>query len=259
MIEEHCPNCNGKLYLSADKSQLICKYCDSVFTSDSTIFQNITNRQEVYGDLVRTLKKVVDNVSSQNTKKEDTLTPAEKLFDYNPNAMLNSYANEAWCEMCSWLNTGSNIDEFMQCINNYAKQKYSGVYTVTEKNEFLRMAESRVLNQMTSEETSLFFVNHGIISKGKDGFLITNKSIYKITKKNTSKITYENFHSLTTQKEVIGSSNWYFNDNENFRFYITGLDGDKHDAYCGVILGLICTLVRDCHSHGYKIAFGVRK
>lgn len=259
MIEEHCPNCNGELHLSADKSQLICKYCDSVFTADSTIFQNITNRQEVYGDLVRTLKKVVDNASSQNTKKEDTLTPAEKLFDYNPNTILKPQPYKAWSEMCAWINTGSNLDEFMKSIDIYAKEKYSSVSTSNGKSQIFRTAESRILNEMPQNENSLLFVDQGIFSKGTVGFFITNKAIYKLNKKNITKIGYKSLNSLTTEKEPIISSVWHFNNDDNFRFYLNGCENDQDDVCCGVILGLICTLTRDCHSDGYKIKFEVRK
>lgn len=59
MRKINCPNCNAILDLSADKSHLICEYCESVFTTDSTVFQNFSlNEREVYAALICVLRQL---------------------------------------------------------------------------------------------------------------------------------------------------------------------------------------------------------
>ncbi len=238
MNEMYCPNCNGELYISDDKTQMICKHCDSVFP----ITEKLPNNAN-------------EQICNAESNPENELLPAERLFSISAYENLNDKAGEALGWLCAGINDGYTVDGFINEIDKISAVKSSDIYTNNERSELLHTVQMRVADQFEREETSLFFVNQGLLSRVKDGFLVTNKAVYKITKKKTFRLKFTDFCSLLTDPEPITSSIWFFNGDENFRFYTCGCT----EKGCGILLGLICTLARDCHSKEYKITLGNMK
>ena len=172
----NCPNCNGELYISDDKTQMICKHCDSVFPITEKLSDN-KNEQ----------------ICNAESNSENELMPAERLFSVSAYENLNDKAGEALGWLCAGINDGYTVDGFISEIDKIAAIKSSDIYTSNARSEFLHTAQMRVTDQFEHEETSLFFVNQGILSKAKDGFLVTNKAVYKITKKKHSDLSSQTF------------------------------------------------------------------
>lgn len=221
--ETKCPNCNGELRFSGDKSKMICKYCDSVFPITQS-----------------------DDYNSETQYESEEVSAAEKLFDVRLN-YLDEKGEKTWQGLCGLINFGNDINDYMQGLDLVAKSQIA-IFTKNNGGEILNTAVQNALNALSADEVPLVFENLGLFSKGKDGILITNKSVLRITKKAVNKLLICDINSLNPTASPYTVNKWRLNDKEQFYFGIT-LDAQA----IAIILGLICTLVRDCHSEGYKI------
>ena len=177
--------------------------------------------------------------------EEEQLTPAQKLFNIGT---IQQGALEIFKSMCACINNGRTLEEYMEFVNDMARE--SKEYFTNDVNaNILRIAETNVSQQFVADEKSVLYIDKGVFSKGKDGFLVTNKAIYRIKKKGCAKVCYEEFHSLQTTIGTIV----HFCVNGNYDFGLCAFSSDKQ---FGVILGMICTLARDNNSAGYKIIIG---
>ncbi len=108
-------------------------------------------------------------------------------------------------------------------------------------------AISRVVSYLQRGEKVIVYKDNGIFSQtGKVGELITNKRIFILKKRSVEYIDYNSIYSLN--KASVGGS-WYFNDNKDFE--ISDISCSEYGL--GILLGLICMYVKDCHESDYKI------
>lgn len=224
MNDTNCPNCNGELYISDDKTQLICKYCDSIYNVDN-----------------------VDNAEPQSTTGEENADNefVEKYLDIRIQ-YLNEKTSETLSLLCNLINYNNTVDDYMEGVNIVAKS--SNEFATQENSlNILMTAVKNTQGHLLSDEIPLVFINLGLLSKGKDGILITDKSILRITKKVVLKINMQDIYSLNATSEPYTFSSWHING--NFKFDVAVLS----ERVTAIILGLICTLARNCHPENYRV------
>lgn len=226
MNEINCPNCNGELYLSDDKLQLICKYCDSTFpldNNDNTECQNLSDEEAEFNRLI---EKYLDiRIQYLNEKTSETLNALGNLINYN-----------------------NTVDDYMEGVNIVAK---SDAKFATQENStnMLMTAVTNAQGYLLSDEAPLMFMNNGLLSKGKDGILITDKAILRITKKSVSKINLQDIYSLNATPKPYTFNSWHINNDDNFDFGFAIQD----NRITAIILGLICALAHNCRSDDYRV------
>lgn len=221
---ERCANCNGELRLSADRKKLVCEYCDSEFyINENDVGSGSTEPSE--GSLALQLLDVSD----------------VKTFD-------NDHSLKSFQELCAWINAGDTVETCLDGLKNLSTQHtdwaMDGVNT-----DLFNKAKNQIGNQLSLDEQMLFFKDSGIIKKGKSGVLITNKTLYIFSKKNVHKLAIADIYSIHIFAIGEASGMWYFNANLNLRIDSMACS----PAEQGLIMALVCLLVREYRGYGYKI------
>ncbi len=230
MANKICPNCGANLEKMAGDFKYICNYCDSTFDFSDEELERIFEGDDLPVNL---------------SEKESDETPASRLFDIRIDD-INEKALKCWKELCAWINDRDTIDSYLETIDELAK-KNSDIATNNVNVNILRTAETSIQSQFTSGEETLFFVNNGIISKGKDYFLVTNKSIFRVSKKKIYKIDFRDIHSIIIR--MFSGTFWMRINNDDKFDFCQYLSPEK----TGMMLALVCTLAKECHSDNYKI------
>ncbi|KSV59073.1 hypothetical protein [Acetivibrio ethanolgignens] len=221
---EKCANCNGELRLSADRKKLVCEYCDSEF---------YINENDTGGGSTRH--------SEESLALQLLDTSAIKTFD-------NDHGLKSFQELCAWINAGDTVETCLEGLKDLAKQHtdwaMDGVNT-----DLLNKAKKQIGNQLSLDEQILFFKDSGIIATGKSGVLITNKTLYIFSKKNVRKLAIADIYSIHALALVLGNGKWYFNANKDLEIDNIACSPTEH----GLIMALVCLLVREYRGYGYKI------
>lgn len=227
---------NGIKWLSSFKDgNIAVSFCKNNITYDMDDNYN-------FEEFLRILVDFYEGRFNPNLEEEQ-LAPAQKLFDIGT---IQNGALETFTAMCECINGGSTLENYIEAINNHMAKTNKDFSTNGVNADILRIAQVNVSSQIAAGEKPIFYLNNGIFSKGKDGFLVTDKAIYRIKKKGCAKVAYNKFHSLLSN----GLTNhWYVNGDENFDLYCAVCSKRQF----GAILGMICTIARDNNSAGYKI------
>ncbi len=205
-----CPNCTGKLELSANRTRLICSYCGSEFTLDDT------TKQEV-GD---------------NPIHKDWF-----VYDWEYQKLIE---NPKYSEC---------VTAFVRTLNEYdsseAIEKYMRDYLMTfdeisapgirEKNH--SDIAKRLSSVLMPDERIILYNDDGIFVRGKTGRVITNKRTFFVEKKNFKDVMHTSVPYLLFGYSVglpeIKLGEQYANNIGIF---------NSHFDLMGVAAALICTL-----------------
>lgn len=224
MLYGKCNNCGADLQLSKNKRKLICEYCESEFL----INEGETN-------------SVLANASDECLALQLLDTSAVKSFDNNHN--LKSFQ-----EMCAWINAGDTVETCLEGLRNLATQHTDWAMEGINV-DLLNKAKQRLGSLVSVDEQIFFFKDSGIIAAGKSGILITNKNIFCFTKKNAKKLAISDIYSIHMMALMFGNGKWYFNANKELEVDNIACSPTEH----GLIMALICLLVKEYHGNGYKI------
>lgn len=223
MVNRRCDNCSANLILSKNMKMFVCEYCGSQFP-------------------VRDF----DNVPVSTQENEECL--ALQLFDItHVNTFENEHCTKSWEELCAWINAGDTSESCLQGLRNLAA-KYNE-WAFEDKNcDLLNIAKSKVSALMLQDERALFYKDSGVFAKGKSGTLITDKFIYCIKKQKIEKIAITDICSIYA-RGFFDTGEWYFNGNKELaidNMVCTAIEQ-------GLIMALVCTLVKEKQPYGYKI------
>lgn len=136
----------------------------------------------------------------------------------------------------------------MEGLRNLAKQHTDWAMEDIHT-DLLNKAKKQLGNQLSSDEQILFFKDSGIIASGKSGVLITNKTIYIFEKRNVHKLLISDIDSIHAVALMFDQGEWYFNANKELMIDVISCSPTEH----GLIMALICLLVKEYHGRGYKI------
>ena len=159
-----CPNCSGKLELSASKKKMVCGFCGSEFAVDektkSTIKEGFAdNEWFVYEWDYKKIK--------ENPKLSETVTAFLRAFN-------------------EFESSSAKIEGFMR---DYL-MKYDAVSSLGLREEKMDQIKSRIAEYLTPGEKIILYDDDGIFAHGKTGVVITDKRTLKIEKKNITDIPH---------------------------------------------------------------------
>lgn len=209
-----CPNCTGTLIVSEDKK--ICPYCGSMF--------------------VIAVKKA-EEVHKKNPS-------ALELFQIN----VQKYSDKGmktWKQIAGHINAGFTISQYIQLLESDLSD-YDAIAMERVNQGLWNTVRNRLAEKMLPDEKLLFYKDDGIFSKGKSGMCVSNKRVYFIGEK---KIKFINIREIRSLYKSPLANIWYLNCDSKFGICDIGCTNEE----LGIILALICTLVRDCQPMGYKI------
>ena len=205
-----CPNCNGKLELSASRKRLVCSYCGSEFSLDD------------------------------ETKKEIGDNPINKdwfIYEWNYDKLINnSKCNTHVASFVRALNeyeTASRIEEYMRgYLMNFDEISANGI----RENNF-KDIERRISSVFLPGERIILYNDDGIFSRGKSGVVVTDKRTFFVEKKRFKEIMHVNVPYLLFGYSVglpeIKLGEQYANNLGSF---------NSHYELTGVVAALVCAL-----------------
>ncbi len=158
-----CPNCNGKLELSANRTRLVCSYCGSEFTLDDTTKQEVGD-SPIHKDWFVyewEYQKLIEN-----PKYSESVTAFVRT--------LNEY------------NSSEEIEKYMRdYLMNFDEISAPGI---REKNH--SEIAKRLSSVMLPDERIILYNDDGIFVRGKTGRVITNKRTFFVEKKSFKDIMH---------------------------------------------------------------------
>ena len=160
-----CPNCTGKLELSANRKRLICAYCGSEFTLDETTQQEVGD-QPIYKDWF--IYEWDYQKLNENPKYN---VPVQSFV-----RTLNEY------------DSAEKIEQYMRdYLMSFEEISAPGI---REGNH--RDIAGRLASAMMPDERIILYNDDGIFVRGKTGVVITNKRTFFVEKKNYKEIMHVN-------------------------------------------------------------------
>ncbi len=206
--------------------------------------------------------EIEDNNTLKNNKNVDDdnelqeLYPAQKLIDYSKAGAYKSNGCEKSFELlCICLNTGETIDSMLKHLNDLSKNHDECATQIVNKCLLDKVMTSTSANYFNFEadEKPLFYKDSAIMFYGKNGILITNKSIYRIRKNGIKKISFSSLDSIHLDNLAFCNENsclWYLNNDNEFELDTIGIDAEQ----AGLIMALILLFFREINPNK-KIKF----
>lgn len=183
-----CPNCTGRLEKSEDGLKMICPYCMSEFELiDDEVDKNEVKpeKEDKANDTDKTVKEVdskkaEDNKNGKKTNSEEGFNKPEWLD-----------VRVEFKKLCKGRDSKDAMKTFAYCINElgtseaiikYIKRELSdesGIYYEKHKEEKLKqfLASKGMKGATDASDNVIFYVNTGVFSCGKHGFIVTDKKI----------------------------------------------------------------------------------
>ena len=158
-----CPNCNGKLELSSNRTRLVCPYCGSEFKLDETTKQEI-------GD---------------NPVNKDWFI-YEWDFDKLNATPKCSDAVQAFIRTLNDYDSSEKIIQYMRdYLMNFDEISAPGI----RENKLSDIAR-RVAGNMSPDEKIICYNDDGIFVHGKTGVVVTTRRTFFVEKKNIKEIIH---------------------------------------------------------------------
>lgn len=164
-----CPNCSGKLELSASKKKMICGFCGSEFAVDEKTKSTI---EEGFADNDWFVYEW-DYEKIRNSKLSETVTAFLRA--------LNEFGSSS-----------SKIEGFMRdYLMNYDELSALGL-----REDKMENIKRRIEGNLTSGERIILYDDDGLFIHGKTGVVITDKRTLKIEKKDVIDIPHKSIPYL---------------------------------------------------------------
>ena len=158
-----CPNCSGKLELSANRTRLVCPFCGSEFKLDETTKQEVGDNP-IYKDWF---------VYEWDYKK---LTE-------------NPKCNEAVSAFVRTLNEYDSSEKIITYMRDYL-MNFDEISAPGIREDKMRDIARRVAGNMSPDEKIICYNDDGIFVRGKTGVVVTTKRTFFVEKKNFKEIMH---------------------------------------------------------------------
>lgn len=209
-----CKNCAAELLYSADKTKLICPYCDTVIFLDPP---------------------------KKSSNKPDPATPpppAKRTVQLSGNMNNISAKGKVTLEIIrSYINDSNMvIDKYLEFFE--ARAKNDDCCAVPGINDnLLYKINQRLKYVMESDEEILFYRDNGIISRGKSGVLLTDSRVFVLEKDSTIFCHYKDISTFVTGVGVDTMMNsWLINNNAKANLNAYGCS----DRQLGILISYLC-------------------
>ena len=155
-----CPNCNGKLVLSASRTRLECPFCGSEFKLDET-----------------TEKEIGDN-------------PIHKdwfIYEWDYNKLIEEpKCNTVVQSFIRTLNEYGSSEQIISYMRDYL-MNFDDISAPGIREEKMKGIAARVAGKMSPDEQIICYNDDGIFVHGKTGVVVTTKRTMFVDKKNISR------------------------------------------------------------------------
>ena len=205
MNEQKCPNCSAMMQLSKSKTKWVCPYCQAEI---------------------------------ENGKKEASELP-EEMFSIEKDLSENSYTGDIKESLSSFKYCFREIGT-AEKVEEYIRKSMAGIDCFASEGinqKFIDIAKERLQNELEAGERIIVYADTGLIFKGKEYFLLTDKRCFFVKKKKFFQIYHKD---ITVIKFETGMSLPTWRLNSNLDTSVSWL-GSKYTLQ-GAIAALICLL-----------------
>jgi len=164
----------------------------------------------------------------QSPKKEErAISTVERLFDFSLNADMNS-CKEGSKKIFESLIGFCNNDLFYEDVSLFENetirvlsqlgQKMGRLATKDVNRNLLNTALGKLQRELQNQERVIAYMDNGLLSKGKDGVLLTNDALYFIKGKKTSRMRIVEIDKIILK---VNSVFVYFDDDFTSDFHLS--------------------------------------
>lgn len=221
MESRQCPNCAGILQRKSGENKLVCPYCESEFSYES--------KREEQCIECREKKKLISSILDIRVDKQN----------------LKDKAKLTLMTLCSYLE-GNNTLETYELLFRQIAEKNADIAVEGKNIELLEKAKMRLAGVLGTNEKVIFYKDSGIISRAKEGVLITAQKIYFIKKK---KVLQLNIGDIKFLDISFTGYTWKINHVPGMEIDSIGCDYET----LGIILAMLVTMRREMKGTGSKV------
>ena len=219
MNTRKCPSCGGEMELSISSKCLICPFCDTHIDVDI---------------------KDEGNTGLLDDRMFDFLWKLDSLKQYdNVNTVLDSMR---YC--LNSLKTAKNVSEYIR--SNLITDEDVASEGINQKRIDKIMPKIAELTE--PGERIIVYGDDGILSRGKEYFVITDKRSIFVNGKKTGTVAHSEVIALRLDPNI-GSPRWKLNNQDSFA--VTGV-GNKYRLQ-GAVAALICLYAWDANKEKIKL------
>jgi len=236
----------GKNKVKSENKFWVCNNCGAKFTdcegipsAPQTTFAPNTNQSNITD-------------FDEETVESGDPTPAQLLLDYSCADLTNcENCIKCYSVLCTLLNGNNTIQDYLRALDKLATN-HSEWATPIINTDLLNKIINTYSSYMDPDEKPLLYKDSGVFRTGDSGTLITTQKI--ITKEkgkvNIVKISdIISIHFVELAFQAAGCI-WYFNGNKKVQIDNMVCTPEEQ----GMIMGLICTMARECQDDTYKIS-----
>ncbi len=210
MESRKCPNCGGGLELSRTRDMLECPFCGSKF--------------EVKGE-------EKEKIAKKRNSLDEEIFRIERDFS---DAMQKKQ-------------TGKCINTIIYCMNELGtsekvadhilKSLINGDYIASEEKNtsLINAVRGRIKSELTTDERIIVYSDQGIISKGKEFTVVTNRRFLFFTKKKCTTASFEDISTLRLSDSGDLAA-WYINSDLDKRIPSMEVSGQL----TGAVIAFAC-------------------
>ena len=256
MAVTECYNC-GNRDLKRVGNLLECPYCGSQYAIDDCIREEASEQGE---------KKIKSSHKESVNQKSETKTESnvEKLFKFSLKADMNSCKDSSkkifsdmlgFCNNDTYFNDVSTFEKESVRVLSQMANKMGRLATRNVNTGLINIVCSKMSRELGSDERIIAYMDNGLISKGKDGVLITDKALHFIKGKKLLTIRIAEINRIVLK---VNSNNIYFNDDmgpQYSEFYMCCYYDNGDTVACSILCTYIALRRREILNSESKIIF----
>lgn len=188
--------------------------------------------------------KKTNDTSAENQHIDNDDCLAMKLLDYSMSGdFMSEGCKTSYSMMCACLNTEETVESILGHLNTLSVNHCECATQDVNNGLLNKITNGIVFRHLLSDEIPLFYKDSAIMFYGKNGILITNKSIYRIRKNYVKKILITELQSIHLTAMLLDDNGckWRFNNDMDFALDNIGINSEQS----GIIMALICLLFKD--------------
>lgn len=235
----------GKNKIKSEDKYWVCNNCGAKFTDREGI------SSEPKTNYVPNTNQDETTNSSKVEEESCEPTPAQLLLDYSC-ADLTDCVNcvKSYSVLCTLLNGNNTIQDYLQVMDKLSANHpewATPIINVDLWNKIINAYSS----YMEPDEKAIVYKDSGVFKKGESGTLITTQKIITKEKGKVNIVKISDLVSIHFVELAFQSAGciWYFNGNKKVQIDNMVCTPEEQ----GMILGLVCTMARECHDDTYKI------
>ena len=236
----------GKDKVKSEEKYWLCNNCGSKFTDR----EGIASEPQSNNVFTTNQNETTDfsNIEEENCEP----TPAQLLLDYSC-ADFTDCTNclKSYSILCTLLNGNNTVQDYLRVMDKLSANHSEWATPIINADLWNKIINT-YSQYMEADEKAIVYKDSGVFKKGESGTLITTQKIITKGKGNVNIVKISDLVSLHFVELTLFQSAgciWYFNGNKKVNIDNMVCTPEEQ----GMILGLICTMARECHNDPYKV------